>query len=264
MRQRISLPWRLPLQIDLNDSIGRALASQGVYDLVTTEVLWRLAAPGDHAFDIGANIGYMTSVLALRAGPGGRVDAFEPHPKTCEVLRGNVRSWSARQDCARVQVHELALSSTQGSGSLDLVPGDEGNTGQAFLTAQGSTNAVQVRLARLEEFLAEGRGAAILKIDAEGHEAQVLTGAGAHLRGGRIRDVVFEETARYPAASHRILEDAGYTIFWFEERWRGPRIIPPHHQQGARRPYEIAPSFLATLDSTRAKRLLSAAGWQCL
>jgi FkbM family methyltransferase len=263
-RRVISLPWHLPLEIDLSDSIGRALASQGIYDLVTTEVLWRLTQRGDRTFDIGANIGYMSSLLAYRTGDAGGVDAFEPHPRTCELLRSNAASWSGRRKCASVRVHELALSCTDGTGSLELVPGVEGNIGEAFLSAAAAGTSLSVKLARLEPFLAAVPSVGVMKIDAQWHEAQVLTGAGMQLQSGKIRDIVFEEEGGYPSKSHRILEVAGYAVFWFEERWQGPRMIPPDQHPAKRSPYDIAPSFLATLDPSRAKKLFSAGGWQCL
>jgi hypothetical protein len=111
----IDLPWGARLRIDAKDTVGRALAAQGVYDVVTTEVLWRLTEDAATAFDVGANIGYFTSLLARRVGPKGRVLAFEPHPETLRLLRRNVSQFTDRN----VQVENVALSDVDGEGSLD-------------------------------------------------------------------------------------------------------------------------------------------------
>ena len=43
LREVVTLQWRLKIEVDTADGVGSALALQSVYDLVTTEVLWRLA-----------------------------------------------------------------------------------------------------------------------------------------------------------------------------------------------------------------------------
>ena len=55
------------------DDVGRAIWRLGVYDLPVTELIWRLLDPGDSAFDVGANLVYMTGVMAARVGAQGQV-----------------------------------------------------------------------------------------------------------------------------------------------------------------------------------------------
>jgi|GraSoi2013_115cm_1033766.scaffolds.fasta_scaffold05929_4 FkbM family methyltransferase len=86
---------------------------------MTTEVLWRLVAPGDTTIDGGANIGHMSSILAHRAGLSGRVLAFEPHPQTFERLKRNVQKWTG---VAPIELHNLALSGCRGQATLLDVP----------------------------------------------------------------------------------------------------------------------------------------------
>lgn len=78
--QAVSLPWDMDIWVDPEEAIGRAIVRAGVFELAVTETLWRLTDPGDLAVDVGANIGYMSSVLARRCGPAGSVRVFEPHP----------------------------------------------------------------------------------------------------------------------------------------------------------------------------------------
>ena len=41
------LPWGLPLTVDSQDTIGRAVWHLGLYDLLVSETLWRLISPGE-------------------------------------------------------------------------------------------------------------------------------------------------------------------------------------------------------------------------
>lgn len=254
----IDLPWDAKLEIDFNDTVGRALAAQGIYDVVTTEVLWRLAEEGATVFDVGANIGYFTSLLARRVGPTGRVLAFEPHPKTLQLLQSNV----SRLRDQNVQIENVALSDTDGEGALDNFLTEEGNASYSFLTDKPSSKALTVKMVRGEKYL--DAKVTLMKIDAQWHEASVLAGFGDGLGAGAIRDIVFEEDAPYPAPSHKVLLEAGYKLLWFDQRLSGPVVISPDARPTGIQSYEVLPSFLATRDESRARALLSHRGWQCL
>jgi FkbM family methyltransferase len=256
----VRLPWRKNIEVALADPVGYALASQGgLFDIVTTEVVWRLTQPGDTAFDVGANMGYFTSLLAHRVGRRGKVLAFEPHPTTFPQLQRNVELQG--RIGGAISAFNVALSDSDGEGVLDILPERKNHISYAFLTDKPSSTSVNVKLMRAERFMADG-AIGIEKIDAQWHEASVLKGFGEHLRAGVIRDIVFEEEAPFPAPSHRVLLDAGYTILWFEEHLSGPKIIAPSDKPKNLRPYDMFPSYLATLDPRRAERLLSIAGWQ--
>jgi FkbM family methyltransferase len=259
-REVVRLPWGLHIEVLTSDVVGMGLARQGLSDVVTTEVLWRLTNPGDTTIDVGANIGYFTSLLAIRVGVQGQVFAWEPHPETFRLLQSNVESWQEEGTCAHITLYQTALSNRDGMGTLSNFVGQEANTSYSFLTSQPKTTQLSVRIAKLEHFLNSSKPIQLMKVDAQWHEAQVLEGAGEHLRSGKIRDIVFEEESQFPARSHELLLSAGYEIFWFQERLLGPEVIPPT-QSCSRRDYDIAPSYLATLDPDRALRLLSGSGW---
>ena len=48
----------------------------GIYDLIVTEILWRLINKGEIAVDVGANIGYMTSLMAAKVASSGKVYSY--------------------------------------------------------------------------------------------------------------------------------------------------------------------------------------------
>src|SRR6185369_9299739 len=115
----LTLPWGLPIEVDTREDIGRAIWSLGLYDLAVSETLWRLLAPGDLSVDAGANIGYMTSIMALRTGPSGSVLAFEPHPEVFRRLTENVLRFHRYPSLAAIETSPLALGEKNGPCYLD-------------------------------------------------------------------------------------------------------------------------------------------------
>lgn len=262
-REMVRLPWRMQIEVDTSDSVGKAIADQGIYDIVTTEVLWRLTGPGDLTVDAGANIGYMTSILAVRSGSAGQVLAFEPHPETFLLLQTNVARWNPGRRYAPITLHRTAVSDANGSATLDIPSEGERNPSQAYLTHRSNGSGFPVETVRLEQFIPEDRTVGVLKMDLQSHEAAAIKGLGLHLEQHKIRDIVYEEESGFPAESHDLLRAAGYHILWFEEHLTGFWLISPSNRI-KKRPYDILPSFLATMDPARAIDLLGSPGWQSL
>jgi FkbM family methyltransferase len=260
----VQLPWGLELALDPTDTVGHALLSQGTYDLVTTELAWRLTERGDRTADIGANIGYMTGLLAVRAGAAGSVLAFEPFPDTFAILQCNVERWNSTADCACVSPWQGAVSDREGTATLVAHQAGDPNASHAFLAREETPGGIQVAVWTFARFLANGERFGVVKVDTESHEECVFAGMGGALKEGRIRDILFEEQKPYPAASHAALRNAGYAIFACEERLSGPRLVPPEKLTAPKRRYDILPNYLATRNPDRVKGLLSPSGWQCL
>ena len=261
--QVAELPWGLPLEVYMSDSIGFSIVIGGVFDPCVTEALHRLIEPGDTVADVGANVGYMASLAAVRAGRDGRVLAFEPHPRVHELLERNTARWRDDAGLENVEVHRIALSEAEGEGTLVSGPLFDANMGLAALASEGSAEAgsdtFDVRLARLDEFAA-GERLGLLKVDVEGHEANVLRGAEGLLRSGAVRDIVFEDHDDYPSEATEIVEGAGYELISLDNDLRGLRLVAPA-ERGEMPPWP-GPSYLATRDPERAKELLRPRGWR--
>jgi FkbM family methyltransferase len=233
----VALPWGHELNVDPRESLGAGIARTGVHELSVTETIWRLLDPDDLAVDAGANYGYMTSLMSARAG---RVVAFEPHPEVCETLRQNAAAWP------NVEVREVALSYRAGMAHLSVSSCFTENMGTATLGSEG----IPIRTERLDS-LGE---IDLLKLDVEGHEADVLCAA------PQIRDVIFEDHD-YPGPAAGLLVGRGYHIFAIVQRFTGARLVAPDTAQ----PHGWdAPNYLATRNEERARRRLSARGWQAL
>jgi FkbM family methyltransferase len=252
----LSLPWNCMISACSAEALGRSIATQGVYDLPLTEAIMRLTDEGDNAIDVGANIGYMTLVLALSAGPRGRVRSFEPSPKVLPTLRANVDNWKSLQ-VAPIELTTIALSDRDGEGRLGFPTDYGGNWGVASLELE--KGGIPVKLCRLDSV--ESRGAEVMKVDVEGHEAAVFSGAQNLLSRKVIRDILFEEHQPYPASSHKILLEHGYRIFRLtRSTWR-PLLLPPDAP-----PCQayLPSNYLATTDPSRAESRFQASGWYAL
>ncbi len=257
----VTTPWGMALEVDPRETLGRSLWTTGVYDLAASEVLFRLAAPGGLHLDVGANVGYMTSLLAFRAGPTGRVLAFEPHPVVGERLAKNVERIARHPHAAPVELHAVALSDADGDGRLIDPAGFAANTGLARLSTSGEVGGSPVRTRRLDDVLGE-RTAVVTKIDVEGHEAAVLRGAGRALAEGRLRHILFEEHGPTDAESFRLLARAGYALFQVGWRMSGP-VLADLSAPPVCKPYE-APNYLATLEPDAARGACARRGWSVL
>lgn len=262
-RMRVTeLPWGLELEVYEKDAIGFSIVAGGVFDPCVTEALHRLIEPGETVADVGANIGYITSLAAARVGPNGRVVAFEPHPRAYELLERNAARWREGGGIGEVELLRLALSDAAGEGTL-LSPSFEANTGLGSLQGDQldapDSDAIEVPLARLDE-VAGADAIDVMKIDVEGHEADVLRGAGGLLTSGSVRDIVFEDHGDYPSVVTAIVEEAGYALLSLDNDLWGLRLLPPERHSDL--PEWPGASYLATRDPDRARKRLAGRGWQ--
>jgi FkbM family methyltransferase len=258
--------------IDVNpdEGIGRELLRQSVFDIAVSETAWRLLEPGDLVVDVGANIGYMTSLFAARVGPAGRVESFEPHPRIFARLRRNVESCRRRGlPAAEVTLHECALGDSDGwtrlveprifginEGASTVAPG-----GVTTQNAAGEAS-FEIRVARFDSVL-DGRQAALLKVDVEGFEAEVLGGARHALARRAIRHVIYEAHECERSALHGLLTAYGYSIFGIGHDLFGPKLTVGTAPPRVDRRWE-SPSYLATLEPEKAALALRTRGWRVL
>jgi FkbM family methyltransferase len=250
----VTLPWKASLEVDTADRIGSGIARLGVHELAVTEVMWRLTDPVDLALDLGANIGYFTSLLAIRARA---VIALEPHPEVAARLRANADRWP----CGDVRIDERAASGKNGAANLVEPPGFEVNAGTAGLREDAAEDgrAIQVQTVRIDDVIG-GERVGILKLDVEGHEYDALSGGRRALEEGRVRDIFFEDHDPMPTAVGALLESYGYRLFSIRQRLSRPVLGGPTDPA----PRWDAPTYLATLDPERAGRRVESFGWRCL
>jgi FkbM family methyltransferase len=144
-------------------------------------------------FDVGANEGDYCQML-LKQFPTAFVHAFEPQP-------ANYSRFLAHDFPAdRVKCHSVALGASRSSLTLYDYAGDSGSSHASLYRAsitefhQRSAVALEVPVETLDD-VATSEGIEyidFLKIDTEGHELAVLSGASRLLRENRIGYLQFE------------------------------------------------------------------------
>lgn len=136
-----------------------------------------LVKPGMVAYDVGANIGYITLLLAREVGKNGRVYSFEALPQNLERLEENVRL-NELQD--RVEIIAGAVAGQ--SGPLRFWVGPSGGMGKAEGSAgRQSVNyrdSIQVEGYSLDDFVyhRNHQQPTVVKMDIEGGEVLALPG----------------------------------------------------------------------------------------
>ena len=159
----------------------------------------------DLFIDIGANVGAYT-ILASGA-VGARTLAFEPSPFSFRYLVQNVR---LNDLGAKATPLNLALGSAE--GVLHLT---EGLGTENYVSPTGaSASTTQVRVTTLDTALA-GLHPAVIKLDVEGFEHEVIEGAGAVFANPSVSALIVERmgnAVRYgydeAALHHRIQQQA--------------------------------------------------------
>lgn len=148
-------------------------------------LLDRFVRPGATVIDVGANIGYNTVHAARLAGAEGRVVAVEPTPDNLRVLRHNVAA--AKLD--NVVVAPVAAGRAAATREL-FVRGSVSAVNSLFPQSCYAevTEVLRVPVLPLDQ-LVEGE-AAVVKIDVEGGELDVLEGMPRLLRAAHVALIV--------------------------------------------------------------------------
>jgi len=177
--------------------------------------LLKLAAevvrPGDAVWDVGANMGLFSFAAAVAAGSAGHVLAVEPDAELASLLRRSAADGAER---APVEVLPVAVSD-----DLSVARFHVGRRSRAtnHLAGFGSAMAGGVRSTHLvptvtlEWLAARFPAPDVLKIDVEGAELAVLSGAAGVL--ARSPTVICEVYEQNEDAVTGILASHGYTLY---------------------------------------------------
>lgn len=205
------------------DYMQRALQRTGVYDLALTEVIWQLVQPGGLHLDVGANVGYVSRMMQLKAGAAGRTASVEPNPEVLPMLEEN-RLLTPHH--ANWTIYPMAAGEVQNELWLKQPAAYASNHGTAHITASEEPDSIAVPVTTLDILFAEEK-ISLLKIDVEGFEWNVLQGAKELLRAGQIENIVFEDFDPWPGQIPVYLQSMGYDIYAIRKGWRRVSLFAP-------------------------------------
>ncbi len=184
------------------------LPEYSYYEPETLALIDILLTRKDVFYDVGSNWGHFTLHAASNPAFQGEIHAFEPMPSTFMDLESTVKQALL---IPQVQLHCLALSDSS-SDTFITIP-DGIHSGNAMLSEKDS--GVKIKRARLDELPLPPP--ALMKVDAEGHEATIFSGAHKTIESNKPF-ILFEnfrnmESPESMLAPMRVLKDLGYVFF---------------------------------------------------
>lgn len=178
------------------------IKTYGYYYERALERIWRSILAEEEnqrsvVLDVGANIGYFT-LLSLAMGDSIAVHSFEPNPvnylRLCESM--DLNGWNERPNSF---VYSVGVSERNKAMPFVASPGNPGNSYFVSTSEESQQDEGTLRKAISLDFLAKEHGwfnsrpnIAILKVDVEGQELNVLRGAKRLLEERLIRNVFVE------------------------------------------------------------------------
>jgi FkbM family methyltransferase len=149
-------------------NIGSVILRDRQYEPHVTAVIKDLVQSGQTFVDIGANIGFFTSLAARLVGHVGKVIAVEANPENVQILFACL----IRNGFTNVKVLPFAASDEQSIHSLEI--GGSNATVAAPRDPSASTQYVQSVI--LDRQLANEGRIDVVKIDIEGFEVRAFRG----------------------------------------------------------------------------------------
>lgn len=176
---------------------------------------------GDAFFDVGANIGAISNLVALRPNDlGDVVIGFEPHPEAARTADVN-----CGHKAAKVRMLVGALAEVEEEASLVVAEDNAEGTHSLGADAQNQAR-IPITFLRGDAVAVDlGLAPTVMKIDVEGAELSVLRGVSEILRRSLLREVFVgvhpsllqllvesEETVTAYMGAH------GFTSAWYQKR----------------------------------------------
>jgi FkbM family methyltransferase len=197
------------LQLDLRTEKDLWL---GTYEPSLLDAIEHFATADLTAYDVGANIGYVSLAMAKATGQAGRVVAFEPLPANLVRLRANI---SVNPEGSRVQVVGAAVGAHNAEAAFMVH--ESGGMGK-LQSAEGRQtdyeDTITVEVISLDEWITDSALAppGLIKIDVEGGEAAVLEGLTSTLNSARPTILIELHGPEATKAVQNILAEAAYAL----------------------------------------------------
>ena len=201
----------------------------GTYEPELEQAIRRFASSGSVAYDLGANVGYSTLLLARAVGTAGHVFAFEPLTQNLDRLQGAI----ARNGLdAWITIVPSAVGAQSGAATFLIHPsGSMGRLTGGAGRREGFITSAEVDVVTLDDFVfASGHPApAVVKVDLEGGEGGALQGMRRLLKEHSPTLLIELHGASAAAEVSRELDAAGYRMYLMQDGYPAMGTIEPAH-----------------------------------
>jgi FkbM family methyltransferase len=203
----------------------------GNYEHDIQRALVRLLPPvpeGSVFYDVGANAGFFSVLMAKEVGPSGRVFAFEPLDENIASIEEQI----ALNELRQIKLVTMAVGASEGTAEFSFPPGQNSIAHLGAAHSAGERVSL-VKVTTLDAFAKDHPHPSLVKIDVEGAETDVLAGAAGMIDKGTR----FLIELHGPDKAERVvsvLRAAGYA---FERLDGAPAAAPEaeHHLVALRR-----------------------------
>jgi FkbM family methyltransferase len=183
-----------PLFVDSRDlSLAPQLILSGCWEPGITRAIMSLVKPGMTIIEIGANVGYYTTLFGNLVGPTGSVRAFEANPEVFDLLTQNL---AINGLIPRVKAERMLVCDTCGEREITVLARHRGSGSMLSFTDEfvamfhDTKTIVRMPATTLDEYWCnDDLPVDLIKIDAEGSEPMIFAGMQRILRRPHLRIV---------------------------------------------------------------------------
>jgi FkbM family methyltransferase len=188
----------------------------GTYEMELQQAVADWVKPGMTAYDLGANIGYVSLLLAGAVGPTGKVFAFEALPANQERLTSNLKLNSNEN------IRLISKAVADKSGATTFLVHSSGGMGKL----SGSTgsdrdhsNKIAVEVISIDDFVFQDNNPPpqLIKMDIEGGELLALRGMSRALKESRPVLLIELHGKQAAEIARRTLRDANYSLHFMRK-----------------------------------------------
>jgi FkbM family methyltransferase len=195
--------------------MAASVAGVGLTEPTDSLFVLDVLRPGDLFVDVGANIGFYSLIAASR---GADVQAFEPTAEAADCCERSL----AMNDL-RATVHRVACGAEPGTVTF--------TTGRDIGNRITDGPGVDVPIVTLDQQLASSQAVgAVFKVDAEGHDPDVLRGAIGAIE--RLRPVILVEIWSGGQGPLALLGPQGYKPYVYDPESRSLRETALDRKRG--------------------------------
>ena len=173
------------------------LILDGFWEMHITPLFESIAKEGFIVVDIGANVGYYTLFAAQKVGRKGKVYAFEPEPRTFDILCKNIE---INNFGSIVTACQKVLLNRQGQADLAVYEEHPARS-SVFIKTLGKKKTISVQSTTLDAFLGNDLKIDLIKMDAEGSEPFIFEGMKNVIKNSPTLQIIMEFAPKHIEAA---------------------------------------------------------------